>query len=234
MEWITSENLATAERAAAQFIAARLTLAIEERGRATLALSGGSTPWAMIGQLAAQPVTWSAVHVFQVDERIAPAGDAGRNWLRFAASALAARVPRNQQHPMPVELDDGELAADRYSETLVRWAGDPPALDVVHLGIGPDGHTASLFAGDPLLEERQRLVGVAGEHAGYRRLSLTLTAIDGARDIVWYIVGRDRREVASRLLERDPSIAASRVQREHATCFTDPEAAPPGHLSGSA
>lgn len=227
MEWITSENLATAELAAAQFIAARLTDAIGERGCATLALSGGASPWGMFSQLAAQPVSWDAVHLFQVDERFAPPGDPARNWQRLASSALAARIPRSNQHAMPVELDDGQLAADRYTETLVRRAGDPPVLDVVQLGLGTDGHTASLFADDSLLDERERLVGVAGEHAGYRRLSLTLTPINAARDVVWYVVGRERREIAARLFANDPSIPASRVQRERATCFTDAEAAPP-------
>ncbi len=234
MEWITSENLATAEQAAAQFIANCLARAIDARGGATLAISGGESPWGMFGRLAEQSLDWSRVHLLQVDERIAPAGHADRNWTRFSASALAARVPAANRHPMPVEIADSELAAARYAETLRECArqghgqiSDPPVLDIVHLGIGNDGHTASLFPDDELLAETQRRVGVsAAPHAGYRRVSLTLPTINAARDIVWYVVGAGRREVAGRLFARDAAIPASRVRRERATCFTDFSAAP--------
>lgn len=226
MEWITSEDLATTEKAAAQFVALCLARAVDERGRATLAISGGSSPWGMFACLAAQSLDWSRVHVLQVDERIAPAGHADRNWTRFSASELARRVPHANQHPMPVEMADIDQAIDDYTRTLTTLADDPPMLDVVHLGIGTDGHTASLFAGDALLEERQALVGASEMHAGYRRLSLTLPAINGARDIVWHIVGAGRREVAGRLFARDAAIPASHVRRERATCFTDAAAAP--------
>ncbi len=226
MEWITSEDLASAETAAAQFIADRLVQAIDARGRATLAISGGESPWGMFDRLAGQPLDWKRVHVFQVDERIAPAGHADRNWTRFVASELSRQVPSANRHPMPVELPDPELAAVRYSQTLVASAGDPAVLDVVHLGIGADGHTASLFPGDPLLAQARDLVGVAASHAGYRRVSLTFPAVNAARDIVWFVVGAGRREIAGRLFARDPAIPASRVSRERATCFTDAAAAP--------
>src|SRR5690606_24052948 len=121
-----------------------------------------------------------------------------------------------------------ELAAGRYSATLIQWADVPPQLDVVHLGIGEDGHTASLFAGDPLLEDRRHWVGVSHEYQGHRRLTLTLPVLNNARNIAWFAVGAGRRRVLERLAAADPSIPASHVRREQAVCFVDREAAPPG------
>ena len=226
MEWVQCKDVAAAERAAAEFIASRLAQAARKRRLATLALSGGRTPWGMFTQLAAQELRWGDVHVFQVDERIVPPDHEARNWKRFLASPLARRVPDANRHAMPVEFGNPDLAACRYANTLIERAGDPPMLDVVHLGLGADGHTASLFAGDPLLEEEHDWVGASGKHQGHRRLSLTLPALDVARCVVWFAVGATRRDAVRRLLAGDPSIPASRVERERATCFTDPEAAP--------
>lgn len=220
MDWVTSEDMATAELAAAQLIARRLTQAMRERGRATFAISGGQTPWGMFERLSAQDVSWSGVHIFQVDERLVPLDHEARNWRQVLANPLARCIPSANQHPMPVEIDDPEQAADQYAETLIEWTGESPTLDVVHLGLGEDGHTASLFAGDPLLEETQRWVGVSQRHRGYRRISLTLPMLNQARCVVWFAVGAARRVVKSLLLARDPTIPASRVQRERATCFT--------------
>lgn len=226
MEWITGEDVATTERAAAEFLAARLSQAVRERGRATLAISGGRTPWGMFGQLAARDLDWSAVHVFQVDERIVPPDHDARNWRQFLATPLARRVPANQQHAMPVDTGDATLAATHYATTLNECCGEPPVLDIVHLGIGADGHTASLFAGDPLLAETARDVGVSGNYDGFRRLSLTLPALNRARCVVWLAMGAARRDAMARLFAADPAIPASGVQRERAYCFTDPAAAP--------
>lgn len=226
MDWVTGEDVATTERAAAEFIAARLAEAIRARGRATLAVSGGTTPWRMFGQLAGCALDWRAVHLFQVDERIVAVDDDARNWKHLLATPLAERIPSAQRHPMPVEIADPQLAAARYEATLVEFCGDPPVLDVVQLGIGDDGHTASLFIGDPLLGETAREVGVSEPRGGVRRVTLTLPALDRARDIVWLALGAARQPVVARLFAADPSIAASRVARERATCFTDPAAAP--------
>ena len=226
MESIASETVAGAERAAAEFIARRLIQAVRERGQASLAISGGRSPWGMLDQLAAQAVTWSAVHLFQVDERIAPPGDEARNWTRFLAGALARRLQPANWHPMPVEIEEPETAADRYAGVLAEWTGDPPAIDVVHLGIGADGHTASLFSGDSPLRETQRSVAVSRSYEGFRRLTLTLPALDRARCVVWFAVGAPRRAALTRLLDGDTAIPASLVQRDRAACFTDREAAP--------
>jgi len=226
MEWITGEDAATAERAAAEFIARKLTQAATERGRATLALSGGRTPWTMFARLAEQELDWSQVHVFQVDERIVPLAHEARNWRRFLANPLAGRIPAGHRHAMPVEIEDPERAAVEYAQTLADWAGEPPVLDVVHLGLGEDGHTASLFAGDPLLQEKKRATGVSQARAEHRRLSLTLPTINRARCILWYVTGSSRRAAMTQLFANEPSIPASRIERQHATCISDPEAAP--------
>lgn len=226
MKWIASEGVPAAERTAAEFIARTLDLAVHERGRASLAFSGGRTPWGMLDQLAAQPVAWESVQLFQVDERIAPPDDDARNWKQFLAGALARRVPRANWHPMPVEIEAPDAAADRYAKTLAEWTGQPPALDVVHLGIGADGHTASLFAGDSPLEETKRLAAASRRHEGYRRLTLTLPTLAEAGCIVWFAVGAERRAMLTRLRDRDTAIPAGLVRRDRAVCFTDLAAAP--------
>jgi 6-phosphogluconolactonase len=226
MEWIIGESVAAAERAAAEFIARHLAQAVLERGRAALAISGGRSPWGMLDRLAAQPLTWDAVHLFQVDERFAPAGDEARNWTQFLAGELASRLPPANLHPMPVEIEEPEAAASRYAGTLSEWAGESHALDVVHLGIGADGHTASLFAGDAPLRETQRPVAVSRSHEGFRRLTLTLPALNRARSVVWFAVGAPRRAVLTRLFNGDAAIPAGLVRRDRAACFADRAAAP--------
>jgi 6-phosphogluconolactonase len=226
MRWVTGEDVATTERAAAEFIAVQLSQAIRGRGRALFAVSGGRTPWAMFGRLAACEIEWRRVHLFQVDERIAPEGDRARNWTQLLGTPLVARIPPTQRHPMPVEAPDPEEAAARYASTLRENCGDPPVLDVVHLGLGDDGHTASLFGGDPLVREVSRDVGVSVPHAGFRRLTLTLPALGRARCIVWFALGAGRRRAVAQLYAADRSIPAGLVAREGAIAFTDPAAAP--------
>lgn len=226
MKWVTCSDVAAAERAAARYLAMRIGEAVRERGRATFAISGGRTPWGLFERLASEEVDWNAVHVFQVDERIAPGDPEASNWERFLSNPLAERLPAGHRHPMPVGIPDARLAADQYETALMAGAGEPPTLDVVHLGIGADGHTASLFADDPLAQENSRWVGVSRIHESYRRLTLTFPALNRARCILWFATGAGRRDALKRLLAGDPSIPASRVQRDRATCFVDAEAAP--------
>jgi 6-phosphogluconolactonase len=226
LKWVVSDDVATAERAAARYIAMRLRDAVQERGRATFAISGGRSPWGLFGGLASQDVEWHAVHLFQVDERIAPQAPEARNWLRFLANPLAQRIPEAHRHAMPIAIEDAQRAAREYEVELTSGTGDPPTIDVVHLGLGADGHTASLFAGDPLSEESARWVGVSRVHDGYRRLTLTFPTLNRARCIVWFVVGTERRDAMRRLRAGDASIPASRVQRERATGFADSQAAP--------
>ena len=224
MEWRISEEGAGAERAAAAFIANCLRQAAMERGLATLAVSGGRSPWGMFERLADESLEWDRVHVLQVDERIVPFDDNARNWSHFLKGSLAERIPEQNRHPMPVE-EDAELAVGRYSATLIQWAGVPPQLDVVHLGIGEDGHTASLFDDDVLLQDRRHWVGMSRVYEGHRRLTLTLPVLNSARVIAWFAVGASRREVLKRLRDADESIPASHVQRDRAVVFTDVDVA---------
>jgi 6-phosphogluconolactonase/glucosamine-6-phosphate isomerase/deaminase len=175
----------------------------------------------MFEKLSGLDVPWGSVHVFQVDERIVPLQHPARNWAQFLQSPLAACIPAGNAHPMPVDIADPELAVGRYSAKLIEWASVPPQLDLVHLGIGEDGHTASLFADDALLQDRRHWVGVSRVYQGHRRLTLTLPVLNSARSIVWFAVGPERRDILERLRRGDPGIAASHVQRDRSVVFTD-------------
>lgn len=226
MEWIVAEDSTTAERAAAEFIAARLADAIAANGRATFAISGGRSPWGMLDRLADQPVDWNAVHLFQVDERRVPAGHAERNWARFLSGRLAAKLKPANLHPVPVEIEPADRAAAEYEQTLVQFAGSPPAFDVIHLGVGEDGHTASLFADDPLLDEQQRLVGVSRAYQGTERITMTPPVLNAAHHIVWFVTGEPRREIMARFADKDSDLPSSRVERLNAAVFADSQAVP--------
>jgi 6-phosphogluconolactonase len=199
--------------AAATHIGELIAGSLATRGAATLALSGGQYPAPMLEHLATQPLDWNAVQVFQVDERVAPAGDAERN-LSMVEASFTARVPA-RLHAMPVENEDLEDGAREYDELL------PEALDVVHLGLGHDGHTASLFPDAPELGITDRRVAVTAEHVGHRRMTLTFPVLDAAAERVWLVLGDDKRDAVTRLLASDPSIPAGCVTTERSTLFTD-------------
>jgi len=222
------EVLADAEavaRRAAAWIAAEARGA-EPRGRFTVAVSGGRTPWQMLRALAGEAVPWSIVHLLQVDERVAPAGHPDRNLTHIEASLLAhVKLPRAQVHAIRVEGPDLEEDARCYARALEDVCGRPPVLDVVHLGLGPDGHTASLVPGDPVLEVRDADVAVTGAYQGRRRITLTLPALDRARSILWLVTGAEKAAMLARLEAGDPSIPAGRVRRDRALVLADREAA---------
>ncbi len=203
----------------AGLIAAAARRAIADRGGFTLALSGGHNPWLMCRRLAGEEVSWESVEIFQVDERIAPDGDDERNLTHLRESLPAAALER--LHPMPVTDDDPQAAAARYAAAL------PAAIDLVHLGLGPDGHTASLVPGDPVLEVDDRAVAVTGgEYQGRRRMTLTFPALAAAGQVFWLITGADKRDALGRLLEGDRSIPAGRVKAPGAVVLADPAADP--------
>ena len=220
IEWSADAEL-VASRAAA-FIAAEARIAVHERGRFLLALSGGSTPTRMLELLVGEEVPWSHVHVFQVDERITIASDPARNLTLLRTRLLdKVAIPAEQVHPMPVEASDFDAAARNYATTLTQVAGKPPVLDLVHLGLGEDGHTASLVPGDPVLDELESDVTLTGPYRGLRRMTLTFTVLSRARCILWLVTGSDKAEVLGRLRRGDRSIPAGRLPGERAILFTD-------------
>jgi 6-phosphogluconolactonase len=209
-------------RAAAALIANEARAAVAARGRFSIAVSGGQTPWAMLRVLAQEDVPWSGVHLFQVDERVAPAGDPDRNLTRLRESLLErGPLAPAQVHPMPVEAADLEGAASRYAAALRAVAGSPPVLDLVHLGLGTDGHTASLVPGDPVLDVTNADVGLTGPYQGRRRMTLTCAAIDRARRVLWVVTGEEKTKMLVRLRAGDPSIPAGRIRQENARVLAD-------------
>jgi 6-phosphogluconolactonase len=213
-------------REAAARIAAEARAAVAERGRFVMAVSGGHTPWVMLRELAKDDVPWKNVHLAQVDERVAPAGDPDRNLTHLHESLLEeAPIPPEQIYAMPVESTDLEAAAKQYAATLARIAGSSPVLDLVHLGLGPDGHTASLVPGDPVLEVNDADVAVTGIYQGRRRLTLTYPVLNRARRILWLVTGHDKVGMLVRLREGDPFIPAGRVNQQNALLLADRAAA---------
>ena len=216
-----ADDSAVAQRAAA-FIAERARAAVRERGQFTLAVSGGRTPWAMLRALAALDLPWAQLQLFQVDERVAPAGDAVRNLTNIRASLLDhAPLPAANLHAMPVTADDLQAAARAYAATLQRVAGTPAVLDLVHLGLGADGHTASLVPGDAALQVTDADVGLSGPYQGHRRMTLTYPVLDRARCVLWLATGAEKREMVARLRAGDAGIPAGRVQSGNAWLLGD-------------
>jgi 6-phosphogluconolactonase len=213
-------------RAAAATIAADARAAVVAHGHFALAVSGGHTPWIMLRALANEEVPWEGVHVVQVDERVAPAGDPDRNLTHLRESLLQHAPLRPEQiHAMPVESLDLEVAAKQYSRVLQEIAGSPPVLDLVHLGLGADGHTASLVPGDAVLDISNEDVAVTGVYQGRRRMTLTYPTLNRARRILWVVTGSEKVAMLHRLLDGDRSIPAGRIQREQALLLADQAAA---------
>jgi 6-phosphogluconolactonase len=209
-------------RAGAATIACAARAVSAARGRFALAVSGGHTPWIMLRALASEDVPWASVHVFQVDERVAPEGDPDRNLTHLRESLLQRAPLRPEQiHAMPVESHDLEAAALEYAEVLRAMSGSPPVLDLVHLGLGPDGHTASLVPGDGVLSVADADVAVTGFYQGRQRMTLTYPVINRARRILWVVTGSEKAEALHRLSEGDTSIPAGRVSREQALVLAD-------------
>ena len=211
---------------AAEIIAADARTAVVARGRFLMAVSGGHTPWVMLRALGTADIPWRAVHVVQVDERVAPAGHPDRNLTHLRESLLEnAPLLPEQIHEMPVESPDLETAAAQYAATLREVAGSPPVLDLVHLGLGPDGHTASLVPGDPVLDVKDADVAVTGAYQGRRRMTLTYPMINRSRKVLWVVTGSDKAQMLDRLLDGDESIPAGPVSREQALVVADRAAA---------
>lgn len=219
-------DAAAVARAAATIIAAEARSAEAARGRFVMAVSGGRTPWLMLRALALEDVPWTCVHLVQVDERVAPAGHPDRNLTHIDESLLRHSPLRAEQIvAMPVEDTDLAAAAARYAQSLARLAGAPPVIDLVHLGLGADGHTASLVPGDPVLQVGDADVALTQPYQGRRRMTLTYPILDRARSVLWVVTGSDKIEALARLREGDAGIPAGRVRSDHALALVDRMAA---------
>jgi 6-phosphogluconolactonase len=218
---ILSDANSLAKRAAG-IIAGYAREAVTARGCFNVAFSGGQGPWIMLRELANENVPWDKIQIFQIDERVAPAGDPDRNLTHLRESLLQhAPLRVDQIHAMPVELPELEAAASQYAHTLQECAGAPPVLDLAHLGLGPDGHTASLVPGDPVLGVSDRDVAVTGEYQGRRRMTLTYPMINRSQKILWLVTGADKVQAMAKLRAGDTSIPAGRIAAGNALLLAE-------------
>jgi 6-phosphogluconolactonase len=226
MKFEVFESADSVAHAAAATIAEDARTAIAARGRFALAVSGGHTPWIMLRALAGEDVPWAGVHVYQVDERVAPDGHPDRNLTHLRESLLQhAPIRPDQVHAMAVETADLQAAARQYALVLQEMTGSPPVLDLVHLGLGPDGHTASLVPGDAVLDVTDADVALTGVYQGRRRMTLTYPMLNRARRVLWVVTGGEKVEMLGRLRDGDVTIPAGRVQRRQAVVLADRAAA---------
>jgi 6-phosphogluconolactonase len=199
------EDAEAVHRRGAEVIAEAARAAIDQRESCGLGVSGGRDPWPMFSQLEDLGLDWTKTEIFQVDERVAPPGSDERNLTHLVESLSIGA--QGSIRPMPVSDDDLDAAADRYAAQL------PDALDIAHLGIGPDGHTASLVPGDPVLEVRDRRVAVtAGEYQGVRRMTLTYPELERVRSLLWVVTGEEKRDALKKLIDQDPSTPSGRLR----------------------
>lgn len=226
MEIRVLTDASTVADAAAEFIAAEARLAVTVRGCFRLAVSGGHTPRQMLRALANKSIPWNDVFVFQVDERFAPDGDPKRN-LTHLRENLLQHVPLSPSHvfAMPVERPDLETAVETYASILRKICGSPPVLDLIHLGIGTDGHTASLVPGDPVLDKTDEDVALTEFYEGSRRMTLTYPILNRSRRVLWVVTGSEKVEVLARLRNKDEKIPAGRVNQDRALVLADRAAA---------
>ncbi|MBV6509060.1 MAG: 6-phosphogluconolactonase [Acidimicrobiales bacterium] len=219
---IIEDGAAAAASRCAELLAELARQAIEARGMFTVAVSGGRTPWTMLEQYATADIPWERVQLFQVDERIAPDGDPARNLTGLQRSFVEpSGIPAANVHPMPVTATDLASAAADYASELVEVCGEPPLLDVAHLGLGDDGHTASLVPGDPVLAIRDRTVALTGPYQGHRRMTLTLPTLNHARHVLFLGVGEAKSALIDRLLSGDTTIPAGLIDQTRALLVTD-------------
>jgi 6-phosphogluconolactonase len=226
METRIMNDVESVARESASRVASAARSAIAARGLFTIALSGGTAPalWLMLQYLARVRMPWEQVHIFQVDERVAPVGHPERN-----LTSIHANLPQDAQnatlYPMPVNDQDLPDAAKRYGLQICDVTGSPAILDFVHLGIGPDGHTASLVPGDPVLDVTDRDVAISGPYENRLRMTLTYPILNRARQIMWLATGAEKAGILRRFRDGDPTIPASHVEGSRALLLCDALAA---------
>ena len=225
MKIVVHSNGDEAARAAAKVIVEQARSAVAARGRFVLAVSGGHSPEPMLRALAEEDLPWEKVYFTQVDERLAPAGHPDRNLTAQLKALGHAPLPPDHFHPMPVEAPDLETAAANYAKVLRALAGTPPVLDLAHLGIGTDGHTASLVPDDPVTGVTSADVALTGVYQSRRRMTLTFPILNRSRSILWLITGSEKATVLARLHAVDTAIPAGRIRQDRAIVFADQAAA---------
>lgn len=232
LELCVGSSPEAAAATAADGLADYIRAAVNARGRCTLAFSGGRSPMGMLTALSRQQVPWKSVHIFQVDERAAPDGSPDRNWTGLQTSLLDhIDIPAVNVHAVRLDGNGLAEAAQRYATELAAVAGQPPVIDIIHLGLGDDGHTASLVPNDPVLDEVSNDVAVSGQYQGYRRLTLTYPCLRRARQLVWFVTGADKAHMLARLVHRDKSIPAGRIDHDRNAVYADELAAPGGSVT---
>lgn len=225
MEIRTFQSAEDVAKEAAIYIADRIRENIARKGFFTMAISGGRTPWAMIKELAQEDLPWEKVFLFQVDERIVPDAHPERNLTQLFKAIEGSRlVLRLNIFPMRVNAEDLDEACAEYESHINRMT-ENGKLDLIHLGIGPDGHTASLIPDDSVLEVSEKGVAITeSEYQGRRRMTLTYPLINQAEKILWVITGQEKAEMLNRLLHKDPSIPAGKINQHHAIVLTEESA----------
>ena len=218
-------DAASVAEAGADFIADAARAAVEMRGVFTLAVSGGRSPRMMLEALARRDVPWQHVKVVQVDERVAPTGSPDRNIEIVRTLLVDTALPPEDLYAMPVEASDLAAAAARYALTLEAIAGSPPVLDLIHLGLGADGHTASLVPEDPVLELTDFWVGITGTYQHHRRMTLTYPVLNRARAILFVVTGDEKAEAMLRLSRHDGASPAGRIANSNIVVLADQKAA---------
>jgi len=222
MRVTVTEDARQAGVAAAQELALALRESIRERGRGVLALSRLDSDSALLLELVQADLDWAQVHVLQVDERVVGPQDARRNALNLRAALIErGPLPPANWHAMPVEQQNREASAESYGDVLRQLSGPEPRIDAIHLGLGTDGHTASLLPDSPALGEKQRLVSWATSADGQLRMTLTYPALDRARRIVWLVTGAAKAPMLAQLIDGSTPLPATRVERAEAVVIVD-------------
>lgn len=217
MRTIQARDAHHAAREAATLLAAFAREAVADHGAVSVAISGGRAPWEMFAALGETTFPWADATFFQVDERVVSATSSERNWTKFLA-AIEGHTPT--LCPMPVEdilagCDPDEACA-AYAQLL------PEQFDVIHLGLGPDGHTASLVPGDSVLGVTDHAVAMTGcDYQGTRRMTLTYPTLNAAHQLLYLVTGEEKADALARLRSQDPTIPAGRVLPDHAVAVTE-------------
>lgn len=212
------ENAQAASDACARKILELLAGALATQPRASLAVSGGSTPKMMFSEMAKAGFDWSNVHLFWVDERMVPPADSQSNYKLAKDYFIdAARFPAANVHRVQGELAPSE-AAKRYGDDIRSFfqlaSGAVPRFDIIHRGMGPDAHTASLFPGEPLIDDRQNLVAAAYVEKFHQwRVTLLPAVLEAARHTLMLVAGDDKAEPLRAVLHEpyNPKLYPSQI-----------------------